>query len=180
MPDYIRNVLKFKNLKSDDIQIILDLITSPASPVEIPGVHYKSEIDFNKIIPEPITKEECPKEYLLDEYLGIARMKDKPWFNWYDWHIANWGTKWNACDSNIKVGKSYITFAFSTAWDLPWHIYKRLSLLNYDMEIRYANEELGSNCGKIIYNKSEQRWTFQNETDLRNPYNFARDLWKKY
>ena len=33
--------------------------------------------------------------------------------NWYDWNIEHWGTKWNACESNISKGCIF----FQTAWD---------------------------------------------------------------
>lgn len=35
--------------------------------------------------------------------------------NWYDWNIKNWGTKWNASDSEEKGGK----ITFQTAWSPP-------------------------------------------------------------
>ena len=40
--------------------------------------------------------------------------------NWYDWNIANWGTKWDACES--EIGNNDINFfsvSFQTAWSPP-------------------------------------------------------------
>ena len=40
--------------------------------------------------------------------------------NWYNWSIANWGTKWDACESNICHNDiDYFTVSFDTAWSPP-------------------------------------------------------------
>ena len=40
--------------------------------------------------------------------------------NWYNWSIANWGTKWDACESNIQHNDiDYFTVSFDTAWSPP-------------------------------------------------------------
>lgn len=75
-------------------------------------------LDFNKIVPRPedlnitasfgTTDEELKEKYKsnLEKY-GFE--------NWYDWSIANWGTKWNSYDTNLnKNGMS-----FYTAWSPP-------------------------------------------------------------
>jgi hypothetical protein len=45
--------------------------------------------------------------------------------NWYDWQIANWGTKWNAYDQFFN-GDNMIEF--STAWSTPYHAITALSV----------------------------------------------------
>lgn len=35
--------------------------------------------------------------------------------NWYDWNLKNWGTKWNACYSEIYNKQ----ISFNTAWSMP-------------------------------------------------------------
>jgi hypothetical protein len=64
--------------------------------------HMGEEMDFNKVIPMP---EEVDTR---------------------EWSIENWGTKWNACDSEpvethiYANGKSVtLTYKFNTAWDTP-------------------------------------------------------------
>ena len=40
--------------------------------------------------------------------------------NWYNWSIANWGTKWDACESNICHNDIYyFAVSFDTAWSPP-------------------------------------------------------------
>lgn len=178
MPNHVKTVVKFRKLKPDDIAFILNMIATPClSTPEGEPVEYV--IDFNKIIPEPKTEEECPEEYRMTKESHIMPDDEKPWFNWYKWHIDNWGTKWGAYDGYTKIGKTWIKFVFSTAWSFAEPVMDRLKLLGYDIEIRYADENLGSNCGKVIWT-AEQGWDVYTEDDLIDPLRFASDLWNKY
>lgn len=157
MPNHVRNVLKFKHLKEKDIEFIINTIGTPLPrPSGDLTVFHDHTIDFDKIIPEPKTEAECPDRYKMNKDSHVAVLEDKPWFNWYAWHIDNWGTKWEAYDGYTKVGKSYIIFVFNTAWSMPYPVIERLRLLGYDFEHRYADEDYGSNCGILDY-ESEQR-----------------------
>ena len=57
-------------------------------------------------------------QYLL-EYHNKYGYKD-----WYDWSVANWGTKWDACNSRI-INNDEIYF--DTAWNEAEPIHKKLS-----------------------------------------------------
>lgn len=184
MPNHVKNVLKFSNLKPKDVDFILKTIATQDEDAELPAdkdTEYK--IDFDKIIPEPKTEEECPDEYKVNKDSHIMEYEDRPWFDWYKWHNAFWDTKWNAYDCYTKVGKSYITFVFSTAWSMPYNVMTRLHLLGYDFELRYADEDWGNNCGILMYS-SEHGFTHYDEDDMiakrRNAQAFARDLWNRY
>ena len=66
--------------------------------------------------------------------------------NWYDWHIANWGTKWD-CYSHIE---EYDNIIFDTAWDTPIRALWELSKQYPDIEInvKFADEDFGNNVGE--------------------------------
>lgn len=181
MPNHVKNVLKFKNLKPDDVSFILSTITNVETPIDDSRPIPEYEIDFDKIIPEPRTIEECPEDCIVESAreAHITEDKERPWFNWYNWHTKYWNTKWNAYDCYTKVGKSYITFVFSTAWSSPRPIITKLALLGYDMEYRYADEDIGSNCGRMEYS-CEQSWRESTEEDLDDPERFATYLWNHY
>lgn len=98
-------------------------------------------IDFNKIIPEPRFESECPDEYKVNKDARIELREDKPWFDWYKWHVDQWGTKWDAYDGYTKIGKSYVTFVFSTAWSVAYPVIQKLDVMGYDIEVRYADED---------------------------------------
>ena len=113
-------------------------VFKPASKVElakrmegVPG------IDFEKIVPgRPNTEGE----------------------DWYDWSIANWGTKWNAYDIE-KIDDN--TLLFNTAWSMPQPVIIKLSEMFPDVvfKIKWADEDTGSNCGELHYKNGEEIFT---------------------
>lgn len=115
MPNYVFNEIIFYNEK------LVDKIWNE----ELMGV------DFNILIPEPETEEECINKY-GDEYidhgnLHLGHTKGKEWFNWYDWRRNYWGTKWGAWDGEMSFkGDGAIVIKFTTAWAPPYHWIKAL------------------------------------------------------
>jgi len=49
--------------------------------------------------------------------------------NWYDWANANWGTKWDACDSGmfppVRTPRT-LTYKFNSPWGTPYVFATRL------------------------------------------------------
>ena len=154
------------------------MATCSHSPEKPEGEYF---IDFNKIIPEPTAIEECPEDYRVKsaKEAHISEDEARPWFNWYKWHCTYWGTKWGAYDCYTIIGKSFIQFVFSTAWSLAYPVMQKLALMGYNIEVKYADEDYGNNCGKLTYT-SEQGWTHWDESELKDPVRFARDLWNNY
>lgn len=73
----------------------------------------------------------------------LVELKEKYGFdNWYDWRTANWGTKWNACDTNYD--KDSESLRFDTAWSIPYPILTKMAKDNPNSEINgYSEEETG-------------------------------------
>lgn len=98
---------------------------------------------------------------------------------WYEWSLANWGTKWDACkvvpDGGIECecDEDEITIAFDTAWSTPVPVLVALSKQFPDLVIyvEYADEDLGSNCGTYALFKGEI------QTEDSRDYEFACDIW---
>ena len=186
MPNHVINVLKFKKLKQDEVVNILNSITIPLeTPLEDDVNIWPLNccMDFNKIIPEPCAKEECPEDCLVNKDSHIMEYEDRPWFDWYTWHLKYWGTKWNAYNCYVKIGKSYLTIVFQTAWSMPRPIYEQLTKLGHDFEAQYADEDYGHNCGKLIYNPAKTGFediVHIREDDLTNPRKYSQYLWNKY
>ena len=177
MPNHVRNVVKISKIKPEEIEMILDMTATLLHDSKTSQEQYI--IDFDKIIPEPRFESECPDEYKVNKESRVELLKDRPWFDWYKWHINHWGTKWDAYDCYTKIGKSYIQFVFSTAWAAPMPIIYKLGILGYDIDVKYADEDYGVNCGKLKYT-SEQGWTHWNSLDMKDSVRFARDLWNNY
>ncbi len=177
IPNHVRNVIKISKIKPEEIKMVLDMITDKWCDPDVPG---KAEymIDFDKITPEPKDESECPDEYKVNKESHIESLKDRPWFDWYKWHIDHWGTKWGAYDGYTKIGKTWIMLVFNTAWTAPMPIIYKLSVLGYEITVRYADEDYGVNCGRLTY-KREQGWIWDS-MDLINPEQFARNLWNNY
>lgn len=80
---------------------------------------------------------------LADMGKSLLEIKEKYGFdNWYDWRIANWGTKWNACDTEYDEESEQIKF--DTAWSIPYPIITKIAqdnpTVNFD---GYSEEETG-------------------------------------
>ena len=64
--------------------------------------------------------------------------------DWYDWNIANWGTKWNTTANGIeRTGEMTIRFSCETAWAPPTRLYERISegeFGEYDVNAYYLEE----------------------------------------
>jgi len=173
MPNHVKNVLTFRNLKSEDKRFILDTIASAKEE----GGH---RIDFDKIIPEPRTKEECPEDCIVNKDSHVSPIEEKPWFDWYAWRNKYWGTKWGAYDCYTTTTDTTVIFIFETAWSLAYPVITKLPLLGYKFDIRWADEDWGSNCGKITFSR-EQGWQEAwEEAAYKNPRQFAERLWNKY
>ena len=147
IPNQVRNVVKISKIKPEEIDMVLDMTATLLHDSKTSKEQYI--IDFDKIIPEPRDESDCPDEYKVNKDSHVELRKEKPWLNWYKWHIDHWGTKWDAYDCYTKIGKSYIQFVFSTAWTAPMPIIYKLSVLGYEITARYADEDYGVNCRKI-------------------------------
>jgi hypothetical protein len=117
----------------------------------------ESPFDFDVLIP-------YPEQYkVLDDARNEAeKQPDAKWsdmpkdgFNsgGYEWCVANWGTKWNAYD----IGVDYDAILFQTAWSTPRPVWAELSKRFPEMrlEVEYADEDRGNNCGKLTYANGE-------------------------
>jgi len=86
-----------------------------------------NEFDFNNIIPMPKELEETVSgsESAKPDWQKerSQELKAKYGFdNWYDWTCSNWGTKWNAIDTEAEQRDGTLMYRFNTAWDCPRQI----------------------------------------------------------
>ena len=101
-------------------------------------------------------------------------------FNTLNFSRDAWGTKWNAYDQVIDLDSGELSF--DTAWSCPIPVLKELSKRHPDDEItvRYADEDLGSNCGtvrlKAVSSEVAGRWDEMSEQDQQQWTAWARDL----
>ena len=128
-------------------------------------------LDFEKIIPfSPCIKESLsidyfPKKQTLEEYEALKKAQENKCLDecgfksWYDWSVANWGTKWNSCDCDFnEYGVS-----FNTAWSPPIPVIKALAkLTERDLRLIYIEEGCDF-CGELLaYNDGQFKDNYYN------------------
>ena len=74
--------------------------------------------------------------------------------DWYSWSNANWGTKWNAYDTNENEDDGIY---FQTAWSNPFPVMEALSRKYPDVvfHVRFADEDFGHNVGEYSLENGE-------------------------
>jgi len=135
----------------------------------------KEELDFNCVclLPEKLKNITSPNNNLSDNDKN-SLINKYGYDNWYQWNIANWGTKWGSCETNVYKKNEYekyeLTYYFNTAWTPPdkW-FYKLIEKYstNYDIKLEYS--EPGCDfAGYIHYSENEL---------LEDNYSFSEQLW---
>ncbi len=109
---------------------------------ELKDENSQDPISFNKLIPRPTDQED----------------------DWYNWNIAHWGTKWDACHADSELESfgntsrpGTLFYSFDTAWSPPAPIIDILIAKFGHVEMFYAYEEeqgwggtLSAFGGKVI------------------------------
>lgn len=70
--------------------------------------------------------------------------------NWYDWKVANWGTKWDVgAEGNETVDLDGNTFGvgFCSAWSPPTSAYEKLAEMGFHIKAYYYEPGEGF-CGR--------------------------------
>ncbi len=112
-------------VKAKDVQINLDTLKELAQ-------------DFSTLNNKPEAMED---EYILQANTYFLTGYTTP----NDWAVANWDTKWNACDFKTTDDGC----EFETAWNHPYPVIQELSKMFPDetIEVLYASEDIGCNLG---------------------------------
>lgn len=98
--------------------------------------------DFATIIP-------WNTELTEEEYHGTEEIKLRDGSiaytggKWYEWNNENWGTKWNAHQTNVEVFLETGFLCFDTPWSPPVGIMDALAKMypNFDIEWKYIEEQ---------------------------------------
>lgn len=155
MPNWVRNHVEFGTDK-----VLKDCIDE------------KGEFDFNKILPMPkVLDEDGGFDKMTQEERLLFLKENDDCSDWYSWHIHFWGTKWNA--NETQVIDDY-TVEFDTAWNMPEEVFKAISKkYNTTINVKYADENIGYNCGIVFYKNGEEEGYENKEGDEK----FADRLW---
>jgi hypothetical protein len=106
---------------------------------------------------------------------------------WNTWCIEKWGTKWDAYDQpedGYDLERTNV-IRFQTAWSTPVGVFEALATMfeNIVFEVKYADEDTGSNCGTFTFNHagiisddSAPDWNSLDECGQRKWRKFAFEL----
>jgi hypothetical protein len=86
----------------------------------------------------------CPKE-LIETVAQFgtndhekANREKYGYGSWYDFNVANWGTKWDVNSDNVEiVDANTVTASFDSAWAPPVNAYEKLLDLGFEVEAFY-------------------------------------------
>ena len=154
-------------------------------------LNFNGEVDFGILVREPATKEECVSLY-GEKYLdgvdekghsihSLSHEDGKDWFNWYDWSVAFWGTKWNACDSYyLESDNGYLEIHFDTAWAPPRKWIEALERTGEPFILKWTEEQgYGGNegyNGKNDIDVNSQWGYYEGEEDDKENDSINREL----
>lgn len=90
-----------------------------------------------------ITEEQKAKYESLKESYGVE--------TWYDWAIREWGTKWNACNSElVRDEPTSLLWRFETAWSAPEPILAAIAVKFPDLKVLSTHEFEGEE-GRVLH-----------------------------
>ena len=157
MPNWCYNSMEISNPKvfkekcvRDDEFTFDSVVPQPEHMLVYNELRLESDIvkEIKENIPENIdikTAGKLPNELFMNRALDYLQVK--PWLDaeeqrtgveaqgWYEWNNANWGTKWDACQSSLDMDEleeaianndSY-HFEFDTAWSPPIPVFEAMA-----------------------------------------------------
>jgi hypothetical protein len=145
MPNHVTTIM---TLPPEVLEPYLTIISAEMNPRRV-GQRF---LDFGKIIPVPddYIRGDCSH----DHSWSLSPDAPEPFPHcWYVWNVKHWGTKWNSYDNEITgVAGDQVRIKFDTAWSHPFPIIETISEAhpNLAIEVKYADEDLGSNCGTYV------------------------------
>lgn len=163
MPNWVKNIVTI-----EDTEALKKMLTKDNEG--------KLQFDFNVVLPMPeeLSTTQYPTE---DTSKKLKELKEKYGAsNWYDWRCDNWGTKWNASDA-VLIDDN--TIEFDTAWSTPEPVIKAISeKFKTRVVVRYADEDIGYNCGEYEYSNGELEYEYDAERDEEgDSVGFADNVW---
>ena len=120
------------NVKHKDTKMIERLITA-----------YNNETLLEEFVPFPIgTSEKDSEEDRIVYKLTHGE------FDWYNWRLDNWGTKWDIEKYGegvveYKPGQTSVRLVFCTAWAPPELAWEKWSDLGFVVKAKYLEEGMG-------------------------------------
>jgi hypothetical protein len=77
-------------------------------------------------------------------------IKEYGYSDWYNWNVANWGTKWDVnFDTINRVDDHCVSGTFQSAWAPPLQAYDKLMELGFSIDATYDEPGMAF-CGRWV------------------------------
>jgi hypothetical protein len=115
----------------------------------------------DEFIPYPFEKQEAPiNPDNPDSYSYDPVYSEKG----YDWCVEKWGTKWDICDSNLRLAeKNVLDARFLTASSPPIEVMRAMEAAGFKVTLKYV--EYGMCFEGIYQNGHDDCWELEVEED---------------
>lgn len=149
MPNWCNNSVSISHADAEKMQIVRDALAKDSLfSVLIPCPQELADT-IDGSYSEPYRKE-------LSEFIFELNKKYFGFTSWYDWSVANWGTKWDICEANVNSDDGNIIYLdFDTAWSPPTKAYAKLLEMGYTIHAVYHESGMGF-CG--IWDNGEDEY----------------------
>jgi hypothetical protein len=159
MPNWCQNSAVFKHKDAAEVARLL--------------AAFKKGCLFNEFLPLPNELEDTTSPVPEQDAKRAAQLSEKYGYsNWYDWQVANWGTKWDV-DGEGGYGElktddpNAVSLYFDTAWAPPINFYYAMVDMGWSITAYYYEAGM-SYCGifedddNYIEITGDSRWAEKN------------------
>lgn len=136
MPNWCENELTITSDNKEQLREFSEKIKDPEND---------RELSLTKLFP-------CPEELLSGISTNNDSLNDESaelitkygHKDWYDWRVANWGTKWDVEDVELKnCSDDYVYYCFNSAWSPPTEWIAHVALMFPDIHFFLKYDETG-------------------------------------
>lgn len=108
--------------------------------------------------------------------LALQCFRETGYLNWYDWNIANWGTKWGAYSYALRFREPQkLVFKFETAWSFPKPIFEALTAQHPDLVFDVVTIDEGGPEYEGRYSATENSFAKSEPTPERYKLVYGRE-----
>jgi hypothetical protein len=144
MPNWVYNTIVIEG-KEADIKKFLDKAQRTTN-----GVHNFSFWNFVTPPLDHLDEYYETNGWTKDPNTGETIHTGNTEFNWYNWNINNWGTKWNACEVSVEFIEKNLLIQFSTAWGQPDPVFVAMTEQHPELSFDFEWEEEQGWGGKAL------------------------------
>jgi hypothetical protein len=96
---------------------------------------------------EPLAEDDNVRRFTPEEE---AALKEIGYSDWYHWSFDNWGTKWNACHTELAecvfTEPCYVEIRFDTAWSVPLPVFHEMFVMFPKLSFTCSWQNEGETC----------------------------------